>query len=117
MRTQFLAKSSANFAKRQRAQRKDKFKFFLCALCVFASFALFPSCTDRAARNQQLAVGEARPKWTRSRVIGYPDPPLPYTTENAFPKLKVFQPLYILQQPGSDQYLLLQHLGNRAGPA
>jgi len=56
--------------------------------------------------------------WTSSHVVGYPDPPLPFTVAKAWPKFKVKQPLYLLEEPGTDNLLLLQHLGvwnGRAG--
>ena len=59
---------------------------------------------------------EARPKWTTSRVVGFPDPPLPYRVTPAFPRLKIRQPVYIAEEPGTDNLLVIQHLENWAGP-
>ena len=59
---------------------------------------------------------EHRVPWTRSRVVGFPDPPLPYRVAKAFPKLKVFQPVYLAEEPGTDNLLAVQHLGSWAGP-
>src|SRR5438477_613135 len=52
---------------------------------------------------------EERPLWTNSYVIGSPDPPPPYRTVNAFPKLKVHLPVAIANEPGSDRLLFLEH--------
>jgi uncharacterized repeat protein (TIGR03806 family) len=71
---------------------------------------------ERADAHKPFGI-ESRPKWTSSKVVGSPDGPLPYTTTKAFPKLKVFQPVYILEEPGSDDCLLLQHLGSWSGPS
>ncbi|HEX4797114.1 MAG TPA: PQQ-dependent sugar dehydrogenase, partial [Humisphaera sp.] len=54
--------------------------------------------------------------WTGSHVVGSPDGPLPYTVTRAFAKLKLFQPLYVSEEPGSDAFFLLQHLGSWSGP-
>jgi glucose/arabinose dehydrogenase/mono/diheme cytochrome c family protein len=58
-----------------------------------------------------------RVPWTNSHVVGYPDPPLPFTVAKAWPKFKVKQPLYLLEEPGTDNLLLLQHLGSWSGPS
>ena len=60
---------------------------------------------------------DRRVPWTTSRVVGSPDPPLPYRVVKAFPKLKVHQPLYVLEEPGTHNFLLLQHLQYWAGPS
>src|SRR5665213_516344 len=72
--------------------------------------------TAPAAQGARPYGIDRRVPWTTSRVIGLPDPPLPYTVEKAFPKLKVFQPLYVLEEPRRNDYLLLQHLGSWSGP-
>ena len=46
-----------------------------------------------------------RPAWTTSRVEGSPDPPLPYTVEEAFDGLSFYAPVVIQQIPGTQQYL------------
>jgi len=43
------------------------------------------------------------PKLTTSRVVGSPEPPLPYTTERIYPKLKLNFPVAVAHQPGSDR--------------
>ena len=63
------------------------------------------------------ATGEQpRPKWTKSRVVGFPDPPPPYRVKPAFPKLTIKQPIYLAEEPGTDNLLLVQHLQHWAGP-
>ncbi len=54
--------------------------------------------------------------WDTSRVVGFPEGLPPYRVERAFPKLKVFQPIYVAAEPGSDRLLIVQHLGPWAGP-
>jgi uncharacterized repeat protein (TIGR03806 family) len=59
-----------------------------------------------------------RTPWLNSHLVGYPEPPPPYTIVKAFPHLeKIFQPLFITEEPGKDDLLIIQHLGAWAGPA
>src|SRR5438270_1537982 len=47
---------------------------------------------------------DKRVPWTTSRVIGSPEPPPPYTTEPAFPKLPKFEePLDLTYAPGTNR--------------
>jgi glucose/arabinose dehydrogenase len=43
--------------------------------------------------------------------VGSPDPPLPYQTVNAFPKLKTAFPITIVPEPKRDSFLLLENNG------
>ena len=47
------------------------------------------------------------PRLTTSRVVGSPEPPLPYRTERRFPKLKLTFPIAVAHQPGSDRLLTI----------
>ena len=58
---------------------------------------------DVAAEPAELAP---RPAWTTSRVQGSPDPPLPYTDEEAFDGLAFYAPVAIQQIPGTQQFLI-----------
>lgn len=44
---------------------------------------------------------------TTSRVVGSPDPPLPYRTVKAFPKLPMTFPITLVRQPGTDLMLVI----------
>jgi uncharacterized repeat protein (TIGR03806 family) len=57
-----------------------------------------------------------RTPWTTSRVVGSPEPPLPYQTVHQFTKLPVEQPIYAQPEPGTNNYIRVEHLGNWAGP-
>lgn len=46
---------------------------------------------------------------TTSRVIGSPDPPLPYRVRRVYPKLKLTNPVTVVQEPGSDRLLVIVH--------
>jgi glucose/arabinose dehydrogenase len=45
--------------------------------------------------------------WTTSRVVGSPNPPLPYRVKPAFPKLKIVCPIGVAHEPGSDRLLII----------
>jgi glucose/arabinose dehydrogenase len=59
---------------------------------------------------------ERRIPWNDSRVVGSPDPPLPYKTVRAFPKLTVLRPALLAPEPGTDRLFILSHLNHWAGP-
>src|SRR5436305_14954371 len=59
---------------------------------------------------------ERRLSWDDSRVVGSPEPPLPYKTARAFPGLTVKQPLTLTPEPGTDRLFILEHLQYWAGP-
>lgn len=54
---------------------------------------------------------DKRVPWTTSKVIGSPEPPPPYKTENAFPKLKFFEPLDLTYAPGSNRLFVAERKG------
>lgn len=45
-----------------------------------------------------------RELWTTGNVYGSPEPPDPYTTENAFPKIRFFEPLSVGLVPGHNRF-------------
>jgi len=55
---------------------------------------------------------EARLPWTTSRIQGTPEPPPPYRTEVAFPKLKFNEPLALESVPGTN-YLAVAERGGK----
>jgi putative heme-binding domain-containing protein len=57
------------------------------------------------------ASPEHRVPWTTSRVRGSPEPPSPYRTEFAFPKLKFDEPLDVTNAPGSDRLFVTERYG------
>ncbi len=54
-----------------------------------------------------------RVPWDTSRLVGSPEPPLPFRTVNVFPKLKTTFPITIAVEPGRDGFLLLENNGYR----
>lgn len=49
--------------------------------------------------------------WTTSKVIGYPEPPLPYRSAPVFTTIKFNHPLYIIALPGTDRLLVIEQGG------
>lgn len=88
-------------------------KVTLAARLIVASVASLSilSCgTLRSARAEEVAIAKRIP-WTTSRVKGSPEPPLPYTTERAFPNLKFSQCLDIAKVPGGDRFFVVEQAG------
>ena len=59
---------------------------------------------------------DRRIPWTTSRVIGSPEPPLPYRVRRVFPKLQVKNPIAVAHEPGTEQLLLVHQIGTSGGP-
>ena len=55
--------------------------------------------------------------WTESRVVGSPEPPLPYRIARAYPQLELDQPIYIRAEPDTNRMLLVAHSGTGSGPS
>jgi len=49
----------------------------------------------------------------KSRVVGRPDPPLPYVVEAVYPKLTLDKPMFVMLQPGSTRLLFIDQGGKR----
>ncbi len=66
-----------------------------------------------AARPEKLAPWgiEVRTPWTTSRVVGSPEPPLPYRLARSFPKLSFKEPVYMQPEPGTDRVWVLELKG------
>jgi hypothetical protein len=51
---------------------------------------------------------QARIPWSSSRLVGSPDPPLPFTIEKTFTKQPWKTPIYIAEEPGTDRLWIVQ---------
>src|SRR5262245_48091381 len=60
---------------------------------------------------------DRRMAWTTSRLVGSPEPPLPYTVEKAFAKLEFKSPLYIAEVPQSNYLLVVLQGGEVDKPS
>ncbi len=60
---------------------------------------------------------DRRIPWTTSRVVGSPEPPLPYTVEKTFTNITWQQPIFITAEPGTDRLFVIQQNGETNRPA
>jgi uncharacterized repeat protein (TIGR03806 family) len=67
-----------------------------------ASLGAEPTAGNAAAR-KAFDVWQRKP-WTSDNLRGTPDPPDPFTTENAFPHLTFFEPLSAGMVPGTGRF-------------
>src|SRR5882762_7998086 len=70
----------------------------------------------QAADEQSFGIDHRIP-WTTSRVIGSPDPPLPYTVEKTFTNVKWQAPIYLTPEPDTDHLLVVQQGGEKERPS
>jgi hypothetical protein len=57
---------------------------------------------------------DRRIPWTTSRVVGTPDPPLPYTTERAFREIAWDRPIYAKTEPSTDFLVVVEQAGQQS---
>ena len=50
---------------------------------------------------------DKRVPWTSSRLIGSPEPPLEFTVERVYQNLALTSPIYAIEEPASDQLLIV----------
>ncbi|HEY7327835.1 MAG TPA: PQQ-dependent sugar dehydrogenase [Gemmataceae bacterium] len=65
----------------------------------------------KGASNGKEPSSAIRVPWKTSRVRGSPEPPSPYKTEIAFPKLKFEEPLDITSAPDGDRLFVTERFG------
>jgi len=77
-----------------------KYPFVIFSVIVVSAIT---SAADKlpAAKNAAPFNLEKRELWTTNNIHGTPDPADPFTTQDAFPKLKFFEPLSAGLVPGS----------------
>ena len=54
---------------------------------------------------------ERRIPWTTSRLVGSPEPPMPYRLERVFPRIAFQGPVCISQEPGTDRLWVAENRG------
>lgn len=84
-------------------------------LSFLLSAILFGAGSAAAADRSESGPPARRIPLTTSKVVGSPEPPLPYRVVRAYPKLKVSHPIAVAHLPGTDQMLLLG-AGRSYGP-
>ncbi len=60
---------------------------------------------------------DKRVPWTTSRVVGSPDPPLPYTAKKVFSEIMLEAPLFAVAEPGSDRLWVIERGGEQDNPS
>src|SRR5215217_1012668 len=70
----------------------------------------------QAAEKEAYGI-DHRIRWTTSRLTGSPDPPLPYTVERTFAKIKLDRPLFMIAEPHTDRLFVIEHGGESNKPS
>src|SRR5438876_5771175 len=70
-----------------------------------------------SAEEQQPFGIDHRIPWTTSRVMGSPDPPLPYTIERVFTNLTWKEPVFITPEPDNKRLLVVLAGGEKERPS
>lgn len=86
---------------------------FAGMVAVLIAATLLEVCrAGDAPAGRRAAYGiETRTLLTTSKVVGSPDPPLPFRGEKVFPKITVASPLYIIELQGTHDLLVLPQSG------
>ena len=63
------------------------------------------------------ALQAQRVRWETSKVVGSPDPPLPFTVEKTYTKIDWKSPLYALGEPGTNRLLVIAQGGEKNRPS
>ncbi len=88
-------------------------KSLLFAAALVPGLALLGWNTEAGQKTERKAFGlDKRVPWTTSNVKGSPEPPPPYRTEPAFPKLPKFEePLDLTYAPGTNRLFVAGRWG------
>jgi len=84
---------------------------------LLSAFSLRISPSPLHAADEQPFGIERRIPWTTSRVIGSPDPPLPYAVEKIFTNINWKAPLYLTPEPDTDDLLVVLQGGEKERPS
>src|SRR5437588_616559 len=74
----------------------------------------WPLLADEPGTKPQakLTTGiERRVLWNSSKIVGTPEPPAPYRTQQVFPRLKFSEPVAMTWVPESNQLLIVERRG------
>ena len=82
------------------------------ALLKFLCCCPLPANEPATKPAAQKAAGiERREPWNSSKIVGTPEPPAPYRTQQVFPTLKFSEPLAMTWVPGSNRLLMVERHG------
>ena len=87
------------------------YQFQSCVVRSILTVVLSASFVNFAIAQADPSGSQKRLPWTTSRVVGSPEPPLPYVTERAFPSLKFNNSLDLVAAPGSDRLFIVEQSG------
>lgn len=76
----------------------------LCGLVTLTVTLLVGISLSAAERSGKPFNTKQRELWTTNHIVGTPEPPDPFATEEAFPKLKLHEPLSVGLIPGSNRF-------------
>lgn len=79
----------------------------LCLLVVLTLSVSIPASTLAQKKEKPFGI-EKRVPWTTSKMVGSPEPPVPYLVERVFPKLQFKNPVEMMPVPGTDQLAMLE---------
>ncbi len=82
-----------------------------CLLTLLVASVSWTGSRSLCAQEDSSFSIHKRVPWTTSRVIGTPDPPAPYRTANAFPKLTFTEPLDMTSAPGTERLFVVERFG------
>src|SRR5688572_30660141 len=77
-------------------------------IAKLAAFVLICSLTPLQGADEQPFGIDRRIPWTTSRVVGSPEPPLPYTVEKTFTSLTWKAPIFLTPEPETDWLWVVQ---------
>lgn len=83
---------------------------FSARIIATASLLILFAASAATSRTNSFSLEKQIP-FTTSRLIGSPDPSLPYRSKRAFPKLDFKHSLYITHQPDTDRMLVVEQAG------
>ena len=88
----------------------------LVAALLLIALALTGVQCRRAPEDRPFGLQHRIP-WATSRLIGSPDPPLPFAVEKTFTSIKWDQPIFIATEPGTDRLFVVQQGGETNRPS
>ena len=97
--------------------------WFRWARCLFGGLAtlialgpLIPRVVAASTESKPHGL-ERRSLWTTSRVVGTPEPPLPFTTRPFRPELTLKNPVFVLAEPGTSNLVVVLQGGEADRPS
>jgi uncharacterized repeat protein (TIGR03806 family) len=81
----------------------------VCSLALLLGAVFVATISDSESRDRPYGLDQRLP-WTASRVVGSPDPPLPYHVKQIFPKLKIPCPIAVAREPGTSNLIVAYQL-------